>query len=159
MQQLYVFGYGSLMNPKSVARTIPGEREMVRTRLKGYQRRMNVPYGQYLYLNIAPREDIDVVGTVIPVTPEELEMLKVRESGYDCVDVTDLLEDEFDGIVYSFIAPDIPVAELKVPRSYILTCLDGIPAHEREQWLAETILENEIEEDVSSPVYENLPEA
>ncbi len=157
MQQLYVFGYGSLMNPKSLARTIPGEREIFRTRIKDYQRRMNVPYGEYLYLNIAPRENIEVSGVVIPVTSDELEMLKIREVGYDCVDVTDRLTDSFDGVVYAFIAPDVFISTLKVPRSYLLTCLGGVPEQERETWLAETILENEIEEDVFAPVYENIP--
>jgi hypothetical protein len=158
MSQLYVFGYGSLMNPKSLAHTIPGEKVAMRTHLKGYQRRLNVRYGDYLYLNLAPRQHMGVSGVLIPVTPEELEALKKREYMYECVDVTTQITDTVDGIVYAFIAPDISIPELKVPRSYILTCLAGVEEAERGSWLSETILENEIEEDVSAPVYEFRPQ-
>jgi hypothetical protein len=156
--QLYVFGYGSLMNPKSLALTIPGEKTLLRTRLKGYQRRLNVPYENYLYLNIRRQATMGVSGVLIPVTSEELEAIKLREVMYECVDVSGQITDQVDGIVYAFIAPDISFPGLKIPRSYIQTCLDGVEESERSSWLSETILENEIEEDVTDPVYENTPQ-
>jgi|SRR6185312_2596183 len=154
--QLYVFGYGSLMNPKSLALTVPGEKAMMRTRLKGYQRRLNAASGGHLYMNIAPRSSMGVSGVLIPVTPEEFESIKKREVAYECIDVTEQITDRVDGQVYAFIAPDIQVPDLTVPRSYLLTCLEGVAQSERDQWLSETILENEIEEDLLSPVYDNV---
>ena len=144
------------MNPKSLELTIPGEREMLSSSLPGYRRRMNKSYENHLYLNIVPREDSYVEGVLVPVTESELELLKVREIGYECVDVTANIVEPVDGAVYAFIAPDAIYPELKIPRSYIDTCLSAVPEDKREKWLLETIIENEIEEDLRDPKYDNV---
>jgi cation transport regulator ChaC len=147
--QLYVFGYGSLMNPMSLARTLPREHTFHPAVLPGYKRRMNLRYKEHVFLNIVPREDSKVDGLLIPITHDELELLKRREEGYDCVDITALLEDTVDGIAYTFIAPDVAYCDLTIKRSYILRCLGGVAPERRGEWLADTIIENEIDEDVS----------
>jgi len=157
MKHQYVFGYGSLMNPKSLARTIPGEKVLLRATLSGYQRRFNVQCGDYLYLNIVPRAKKDVTGVVIPVNDTELEALKRREYMYACVDISSRLSEALPGPVYAFIAPDVHIPSLKIPRTYIDTCLAGVPEEERRTWLADSIIENGFEEDSSHSVYQNLP--
>ena len=153
--QLYVFGYGSLTNPKSVAKTLPGKREVRTAVLNGYQRKINAPVNGYLYLNIVPKNDMRVPGVLIAITSEELETLKHREPGYACLDITDRIDRMVDGKALTFIAPNVAYPNMKIPRSYLRTCLLGASKEEAEQWLQETTIENEIEEDLANPVYMN----
>ncbi len=151
--KISVFAYGSLLNPQSLQKTLPGNRALRWTSLLGYQRKINALVNGYLYLNIVPRNGKWVSGKLITVTERELEALKLRETGYVCVDVTDRIEIPVKGIVYAFIAPDTASPDLKIPRSYLLTCLSGKSEVEKKLWLKETLIENEIEEDLDHPVY------
>ncbi len=154
--QLYVFGYGSLTNPTSVAKTLPGKRATISTILIGYQRKINAPVNGYLYLNIVPQAHTKVEGVLIAITAQELETLKEREPGYARTDITDKLATPLEGMAYTFIAADTSYPQLKIPRSYLLTCLSGKTPKEKEIWLQQTIIENEIEEDSTRPVYANV---
>ncbi len=146
--QLYIFGYGSLMNPMSLARTLPREHTFHPALLPGYKRRMNLRYKEHVFLNIVPREGSVVDGLLIPINENELETLKIREQGYECVDITSLLHDKVDGTAYTFIAPDVSYPDLTIKRSYILRCLGGVAPERHGEWLADTIIENEIDEDI-----------
>jgi len=149
---MYLFAYGSLMNPRSVAKTLSGERVTQRATLRGYRRKMNAPFDGYAYLNIVPDTASSVSGVLIPMTEAELELFSSREEGYEKVDVTEMLSSRTEGEALAFIAPDIE-CRFKVPRSYLMTCMSGVPETERAQWLAETIM-NDIEEDADNPIYE-----
>lgn len=151
--QNYVFGYGSLMNPKSLQMTIPGGRVERFSVLKGYRRKFNFLAGEYLYLNIVPEKKSSIIGAIIPVSEKELEMLKEREQGYTCVDVTKNIEGATGGIVCVFIAPDINPLGKKILRSYIETCLRGVPEKNRAVWLQESILPGPVEDDLALPKY------
>src|SRR3989344_6686885 len=153
--QLYIFGYGSLMNPKSLAKTLPGERMATRTYLYGYQRKMNAPVNGYLYLNIVPRRGKRVEGAIIPISESEMGVLKEREPGYTYVDVSAQLERKITGVVYAFLAPDQVYPSLEIPHSYLNTCLAGKSDDEKDLWLQETLIENKIREDLENPVYVN----
>lgn len=153
---IYIFSYGSLRNPKSRAFTLPGEREIVETTLRGYVRKFNAPVDGYLYLNIAQKESGLVPGTLIRVSEDELVRTRLREPGYDCVEVGPSIVDRPKGFVFAFIAPDLSYPALKIPQSYIDTCLAAVPAAERETWLADSIVENAIENDGADPVYKNM---
>ena len=135
------------MNPASLARTLPRDHTFHPATLTGYKRRMNVPYGGHLYLNVVPREGSVVDGFLIPIEEHELEPLKRRESGYACIDITARLEEQIDGIAYTFIAPDVGYPDLKIKKSYIDRCLGGLHPERHQRWLEETIMENEIVED------------
>lgn len=144
--QLYVFGYGSLMNPESLARTLPRPKEMSRVSVQGYVRKFNKKGARYLYLNIVPKEETIVSGVIIPVTKAELALLKRREIGYDCVDVTNDIVEKIDGTVYAFLAPDKHYPDMKISRRYIETCLGGLDPSEHDEWLKSSIILNEIED-------------
>jgi hypothetical protein len=144
--QLYVFGYGSLMNPESLGRTLREPKKVVRGSVRGYARKFNKRGRQYLYLTIVPSEEVVVSGVLIPVSRKELSLLKRRESGYDCVDVTKDLVEQVDGVVYAFMAPDNQYPHMKISRTYIDTCLGGLDPSEHEEWLNSSIILNEIEE-------------
>lgn len=151
----YIFGYGSLMNNTSLALTLPGPRTIQSATLKGYQRSVNVPYGDYLYMNIVPNKDMSVEGVLIEISDEEFGPLKEREAGYDAVDVSESIESKVEGAVIAFIAPDTEYPKLKIPQSYLATCMRDLPESKKHQWLKETILKNEIVDDLRAPVYEN----
>jgi cation transport regulator ChaC len=145
--ELYIFGYGSLMNPMSLARTLPREHTFLPATLPGYKRRMNLPYEDYLYLNIVPHDESAVDGLLIPIAEHELELLRERERGYECVDITNELAEPIEGTALTFIAPNASHSTLKIKRSYLLRCLGGVHPDRHETWLNETIIENDIDED------------
>ncbi len=151
----YVFGYGSLMNPRSMQKTLPDKTAKQRVGLIGYQRKFNFAAEGHLFLNIVPRDGFVVKGVLVSVTNEELKRLKRREVGYDCVEVSDKVVSLVKGHVFSFIAPDKNFPNLKILRSYLNTCLGGLPREERTKWIEETIIESEIEEDMDNPKYRN----
>jgi cation transport regulator ChaC len=149
--QLAVFGYGSLMNPASLAKTLPLPRDMHRSTLKGFERICNAPVNGYAYLNIRKHPNRSVEGVLIPVMPHEIEWLKAREVGYACVDVTQWIYftnrlPKQPKTVVAFIAPDIDYPGLLVPRTYIRTCLQGIHPENHDQWLEETIIPHGVHE-------------
>lgn len=152
---MYIFAYGSLMNPKSRVRSGLTVQEVANIRLAGYQRKFNAPIDGYLYLNIVPQNGGSVDGIIFNIPDNEFDTLKKREPGYEFVDITSSLEKGTVFPVFAFIAPDRDYPRIKIPRSYIMTCLVAIPEKEREQWLRETIMSNEIEEDILNPVYDN----
>lgn len=154
MTTYYIFGYGSLMNPTSLARTLPGVRRTRPATLPGYRRICNAPVNGYAYLNIASDPTSAVSGVLIPIDTRELELLKTREPGYVCTDVTVAVGVE-QGTVYTFIAPSVDYPGLQVPRSYLATCLAGVPKEAQTQWLQETSMPYGIYEDMEQPVYAN----
>ena len=151
----YVFGYGSLMYPRSLQKTLPGKTIERRVRLRGYRRKFNIPVEGYLYFNIVPEKKSAVEGVLIRVSNEELNKLKKRETGYECVDVSARIADPVEGRVYVFIAPNKDYPTMKILKSYINTCLDEVPEEERERWIKETIIRNKIEDDTKKPRYRN----
>lgn len=152
----YIFGYGSLMNQRSLEKTLPGKKIADRVDLIGYQRKFNFPAESYLFLNIVPRAKYIMRGVLISVTDEELKTLKNRETGYECTEVTERIVETVEGRVFAFTAPDGNFPNLKILRSYLNTCLKGVPEKEQAKWIEETIIENPIEEDSNDPKYKNV---
>lgn len=152
----YVFGYGSLMNPASLRRTLPGVRLMRKSCLRGYQRKFNAPVDGYLYLNIVSRPGKTVCGVLIAVSAADLKRLKKREIGYRCVEVTTRITERVAGRVVAFIAPDRKYPALGILKSYLRTCLRGVSPRARKRWLRETIIRNPVYDDCSWPKYRNV---
>jgi dephospho-CoA kinase len=129
-EAVWIFGYGSLVGPESMARTIGRvavhKVDFFQADLAGYGRRWN--YGVMHFAGQWKREDgVDIVdgtivalgvvesadetvnGVVAAVTGDELGNLDRRERYYDRVDVTDLitvLDDDggtVDGVVYTYV--------------------------------------------------------
>ena len=105
-------------------------------------------------MNLIVKPGNAVEGISFPVTDEEIERLKVREPGYEMVDITDAIQGQTEGLIFAFIAPDAEYPGIKIPQSYLNACLGAVPESLRAVWLKETIIQNEILEDSSSPVYE-----
>jgi len=144
------------MNPGSLTRTLPGERTVRSATLRGYQRAFNKKtIREYLALNIVPNPEYSVRGKIIDITREEFSELKKREGGYTCTDVTAAIYEATTEAVYAFIAPDTSYPDVCIPLTYLLTCLGGIAANERNAWLKETRIQSQIFDDRANPLYRN----
>jgi gamma-glutamylcyclotransferase (GGCT)/AIG2-like uncharacterized protein YtfP len=152
-----IFAYGSLMNPRSLHKVVPGERAFTPATLRNYRRKCNAAdEGRpYLAMNIVFAEGYSVEGYVLDFYEHEFSAILERERGYAQVNVAHLLTQKSKVSVYAFVAPDKPQTTGIVPRSYLLTCMMGIPREKRENWLADTLIECDILEDLDTPVYAN----
>jgi len=137
MTRIAVFGYGSLADPRSAARTLGREvRAVIPARLGGWRRRWSEardnrrcektfalePGGELpdwvLGLNVEPAPEAPVEegpnGVLIEVTEDELEHLDVREVRYERADVTGLVScggtRDAEGIAASANGGDAPGA-------------------------------------------------
>jgi cation transport regulator ChaC len=107
----WVFGYGSLVSPTSLASTIGrtvAPDDIVAAHLHGYGRRWNygslhlrgdwrhddidVQQGVVISLGLVPTESEHCNGVAVRVTDAELAQLDRRERDYSRTDVTDLIE-------------------------------------------------------------------
>lgn len=122
-----VFGYGSLINPKSVAKTLGrtlSADEMVACRLRGYRREWEAVDTVWVreaapvhavFLNLRPDPSSEAIGVGFYVRAAELRALDKRERHYDRVDVSRLLRPRLQGTVYTYIAkPERLVADREV---------------------------------------------
>ena len=146
------------MNPASLGETLPGKNATRRVMLVGFQRKFNayVEEADCLALNIVPEKNSEVEGVLISVTKKALAMLQARECGYACVDVTGRIKDPVDGRVFTFIAPNREYPGKKIWKSYLQTCLNGVPQEKQSEWLQDTIIQNEVEDDTAAPRYRNV---
>jgi hypothetical protein len=110
----YVFGYGSILNPTSMAKDISPKSFVKWTTITGYERIF------------------------------DFAALEKREKGYSAVDITAAMTEPIDAEVYCFIGPNNKYPELSIPRDYFDMCVSAIPQTMQKEWLAETIVENPI---------------
>ncbi|MCP5220255.1 MAG: hypothetical protein H6944_01010 [Zoogloeaceae bacterium] len=132
--KIYVFGFGSLVDPASFSRTIGRAQWVIEdfplATLKGYKRvwdvamdnRVSLPgYKHYVredapdsplaayvcFLDVVREPSKEVVGALAAVNAEEFERLKLRERNYAAVDVTaDMAHPPLDGRVFTFMGLD-----------------------------------------------------
>jgi cation transport regulator ChaC len=124
----WVFGYGSLVAPSSVARTVgrPVGRAdgFAAARLHGFGRRWNygslrqradwhgphgfVEQGIVVSLGLEPGDGEVCNGAVVRVTDDELALLDWRESDYERTDVTERVVVDDDGVSIDRIVTYVP---------------------------------------------------
>ena len=109
-----MFGYGSLvLEGSGVLETLPGHRRMwgvatdnIRS-IPGYKMYLDRSDGSrpqvyVAFVDIEPDPSSSVRGLVRPVSERELDELDRRERNYDRIDVTDLIDTDFDGPVWTY---------------------------------------------------------
>ena len=113
----WVFGYGSLVSPTSLASTIGrhvASDDIVAVDLHGYGRRWNygslhlrgdwrdddidIHQGVVISLGLVPSDTEHCNGVVVLVTDDELAQLDWRERDYERTDVTDRIETDLAGL-------------------------------------------------------------
>lgn len=141
-----IFGYGSLINRHSLARTVgrtPAVQELVPAWLAGYERVWDYAAQvcfegtdeprTAVFLNLRASAGARVNGIVLRVHDNELALLKARERFYDLVDVTAGIDKRFDAPVRTFVCTDPQHlarenAEGCVAESYLRIVRDGCEA-------------------------------
>jgi hypothetical protein len=110
----HVFGYASLLLDGSGAlATLPAHRRVwgVATdnvrHIPGYKLYLDRSDGSQpdiyvAFVDIEPDPESSVLGLVRPLAEGELEQLDARERNYDRIDVTDLIDTEFGGPVWTY---------------------------------------------------------
>jgi hypothetical protein len=113
---MYLFGFGSLINinsaQKSFQRVLKQE-DLIPVQIKGFQRVWNalesVKFDEDLvngvFLNIEKNPQNTLYGVVIKITAQELEVLKLREKNYSCINISfkDVLNRDFDSDLIAFM--------------------------------------------------------
>lgn len=112
----YIFGYGSLINLDSIAKTIERKvlkSEIIPTIVFGYSRIWNYKARVFseklnknvdaVYLNLKESKKKYVNGIIFKISDAELDKLKLREKHYSLVDISDKtnLKDKYN--IYTFI--------------------------------------------------------
>ena len=137
MSRTWLFGYGSLVSPASLATTIgrhPGDAVSV-AHVDGYGRRWNygskvlrgdwvndgvkVVGGLVVSLGVAAAGDESCNGVVFDVDDDELAALDWRERDYERVDITDqttVERDGFDGPVQVYVPRASSIERYEVAR-------------------------------------------
>ena len=113
---MYLFGFGSLINinsaQKSFQRVLKQE-DLIPVQIKGFQRVWNalesIKFDEKpvdgVFLNIEKSPQNTLYGVVIKITAQELEILKLREKNYSCININfkDVLNREFDSDLIAFM--------------------------------------------------------
>lgn len=132
----WVFGYGSLVSPTSLASTIGrhvATGDIIATDLHGYGRRWNygslhlrgdwrhddfdVSQGVVISLGLVHAEGEHCNGVAVRVTQDELAQLDWRERDYERTDVTDRIETDLAGLpIVTYVPRPSAVERYEVAR-------------------------------------------
>lgn len=139
MNKFFVFGYGSLINKKSLQSTLPDAKIIAPVLLKSYERSWNatpeVVSFATTFLGLLKRDDKITNGVIFEVTEEMLSDLDKREFIYDRVELdqkdfvflsSNIIFSNHDKI-YTYITKKPIIASQNHPiiQSYIDICLEG----------------------------------
>ena len=113
---MYLFGFGSLINIKSAQKSfkrILKQEDLIPVEIKGYERVWNaledIKFGDKMvngvFLNIKENPNETIYGVIIEITPEELEVLKLREKNYSCINISskNVLKEDFKSDLIAFM--------------------------------------------------------
>lgn len=141
-----IFGYGSLLNETSRRRTFTELSMVEDVVLFGYQRILNATHDalDYVAMHLIENANMKVKGHVFSVCESEFTALKERELGYVLMDVSSKLSVSFDEPVFAFVMLESNCAGKCLKHEYLNTCLGGVPNHEHDTWLKETVIPDEL---------------
>jgi cation transport regulator ChaC len=102
---LHIFGYGSLVNPRSIRNTLGEElreEEVALAILRDYVRKwqlvdwvqvehVNQGPTPAIFLDLVPQQGAVVNGVLLPISPKGLSKMDQREKNYDRIDVSALI--------------------------------------------------------------------
>jgi hypothetical protein len=113
---MYLFGFGSLINLSSAQKSfkrVLTQDDLIPVKIKGYERVWNaiesIQFEDELvhgvFLNIQKNETSILDGVVIELSPQELEILKLREKNYSCITIQskDILNKDFKSDLIAFM--------------------------------------------------------
>ena len=142
--KIYVFGYGSLMNARSIQKTVSREvprDELEPAALRDFIRKWDlidwVRFEDDPSCNVVPAVFLDVAklpgrevnGILLALSEEELAKMDGREKNYDRVNVTSLIEPRMPADVFTYVGRELhthPPPETCLPADYEALVLAGV---------------------------------
>ncbi|MFT7620190.1 MAG: cation transport regulator ChaC [Planctomycetota bacterium] len=135
MNRTLIFGYGSLINLRSVEGTTKRkmqESDLSVVHLNGWARAWSYVVNcvfdgdgdqptATLFLNIEREASSILPGVIFEVSQKELTLIDAREYGYTRINVTDGVDQDQGATIYSYIASpgfDSPTHEAVIPAQY-----------------------------------------
>ena len=121
-----IVAYGSLLNLKSLEKTLGRKAILIPIEVKGVERIFNVPFGKYSFLNLKPNKNSVIGAAYFELTDSELDKFSEREAGSRLIEV-------IKGY-YAFCWNGKTNETLPVLQSYIDICVSGAKALGVEFW-------------------------
>ncbi len=97
---MYLFGFGSLINLASAQKSFTrklNQEDLIPVKIKGYKKVWNsiesIKFDDEningVFLNLQKDHKATAWGVKVKITPDELEILKLREKNYSCINIED----------------------------------------------------------------------
>jgi hypothetical protein len=139
-----IIAYGSLMNQKSLEKTLGRPAKLTNITLKGWARVFNAPFDGYAFLNLQQSPGKTIKVAYFEIYADEIAKFAKREAGSDLVEVK-------KGY-FAFVWPAGKCQTLPVLQSYIDICRQGAVDLEID-FQNNTILPIKILDDRQAPKY------
>ena len=140
-----ILAYGSLMNQKSLEKTLQRKTQLTPITVPNTQRRFNAPFGDYAFLNIGFDDNCSIEAAYFELGSNEVGKFAEREEGAELIEVLPSM--------YAFIWPVEYCQELPVLQSYIDVCTSGCRELGISFWPG-TNMPEKIIDDSSRPLYQ-----
>jgi len=140
----FVFGYGSLVNPKSIQRTLGreiSEEDLLEARLSDHVRKWQLVDWVIIqdlnleriipaiFLDIVREQGKEVNGILFQLSEEELDKMDCSERNYDRIHISNLIEPIVSDPVYMYVGKEkytVPPKESVVLAQYERLIEDGV---------------------------------
>ena len=140
----YVFGYGSLINPKSIQRTLGreiGEEDLLEASLSDHVRKWQLVDWIFIkdlnleriipaiFLDVVREQGKEVNGILFQLSEEELDKMDCRERNYDRIHISNLIEPKVSDPVYTYVGKEkynVPPQESVVLAQYERLIEEGL---------------------------------
>lgn len=146
---MYLFGFGSLINLKSAQKSfkrVLTQNDLIPIQIKGYERvwnalesiQFNDEAVNGVFLNIQKNENAMMYGVVIEISNEELEILKLREKNYSCIEIKakEVINKRFESNLVAFMTQSSQKLAKKgdknsyIPQYYIDVLKEALPFYD-----------------------------
>lgn len=112
-----IITYGSLMNQKSLEKTLQRDAKLLTITLPKANRIFNAPFGDYAFLNLELGGKDSIEAAYFELDKNEIEKFSEREKDSELIEVVKGM--------YAFVWPAAYCRELPVLQSYIDVCESG----------------------------------
>lgn len=144
-----IIAYGSLMNKKSLFKTLSKKVKIKKIDIQNFERVFNAPFGDFAYLNLRAKTGGKIEACYFEIGKKDLSEFLKREEGSNLVEI-------MPGF-FAFVWPKEKCAKLPVLLSYIKTCEAGAKNLGIDFWSG-TTRPKKIVNDLANPLYENFVE-
>ncbi len=139
-----IIAYGSLQNRQSLEATLGRSVTYGRTKVIGYEKVFNAPFGNYAFLNLRKNTSASFTCVYFTIQPGELCKFKDREAGSV---LAEIMPD-----FWAFVWPESYCRALPVLQSYIDVCEKGYAQNTLDFWRS-TVTPKTFVNDRKQPIY------